>query len=159
MLAEFVATGVFVAEFGAHFFYSVSRVGILRHALEPFVERGKVLVAQVFKTDILCAGTGSADELVELDLDGFAVTILRVLDEEYHQEGDNGGASIDDELPCIGEIKQRSGDTPNEHDSHCAEEYTGRTGKIGDSCRCPTKRFFHGAFSITLCLWFWYGSV
>jgi hypothetical protein len=39
-----------------------------------------------------------ADEFVQLDLDGSTFPVLRVLDEEDHQEGDDGRAGVDDEL-------------------------------------------------------------
>src|SRR2546425_5550903 len=46
-------------------------------------------------------GAGAFDgtkQLVELEIDRFAVTVLGVLDDEHHQEGDDRGARIDDEL-------------------------------------------------------------
>ena len=39
------------------------------------------------------------NEIVQLHLDGGAVAILRVLDQEHDQERDDGCAGIDDKLP------------------------------------------------------------
>ena len=39
-------------------------------------------------------------QLVELQVDRVRVLVLRPLDEEHHQEGDDGGAGVDDELPA-----------------------------------------------------------
>ena len=39
---------------------------------------------------------------VEFHLDRGAVAVLRVLDQENHQEGDDGRAGVDDELPGVG---------------------------------------------------------
>ena len=50
---------------------------------------------------------GSADEFIELELDGFRVSILCVLNQEDHQEGDDGGAGVDHQLPRVTEAKDR----------------------------------------------------
>ena len=46
-------------------------------------------------------GVAHAYQLVEFHLHGSAVAILRILDEKYHQKGDNRCASINDELPRV----------------------------------------------------------
>lgn len=51
-------------------------------------------------TDEVVLGMARTDQLVELGLDG-AVAVLRVLDQEQHQEGDDRGAGVDDELPGV----------------------------------------------------------
>jgi len=56
------------------------------------------------------------DKLVQFDLHCGAIAILGVLDQEDHQEGDDGGAGIDDELPGITEVKNRTGRRPDEDD-------------------------------------------
>src|SRR5262249_26784182 len=58
------------------------------------------------------------DELVQLELDGERVLVLRALDEEHHQEGDDGGAGVDDQLPGVGEAEQRSGPEPDDDHQH-----------------------------------------
>ena len=40
----------------------------------------------------------------------FGVAVLRVLNQEDHQESDDGGGGVDDQLPGIGEMKSRAGD-------------------------------------------------
>jgi len=42
----------------------------------------------------------------------FCLAILKVLDEEDHQEGNNSGACIDDELPGIREMTYRAKECP-----------------------------------------------
>jgi len=49
-----------------------------------------------------------ADQLVQLGLDGAAVPVLGVLDQEHHQEDDNRGAGVDDQLPGVGEAEERA---------------------------------------------------
>src|SRR3954468_8732958 len=53
-----------------------------------------------------------ADQLVELDLDRRGVPVLRVLDQEHHQEGDDRGRGIDDELPRVAETEKRPAGLP-----------------------------------------------
>src|SRR5436305_351301 len=62
------------------------------------------------------------DELVELDLHRQRVLVLRALNEEDHQERDNGGAGVDDELPRVGEVEDRAGDDPHDDDADGRDE-------------------------------------
>ena len=74
-------------------------------------------VAEVFDVDHLVAGfIDGSDELVELEIDGAGIAVLRVLDEEDHQKSDNGGAGIDDELPGVGVVEDRSRRGPDDDD-------------------------------------------
>src|ERR671932_306824 len=59
-----------------------------------------------------------SDQLVQLQLHSRAVSILGVLDEEYHQESDDGGASVYDQLPGVAEPEDRTGNSPNQDDKH-----------------------------------------
>lgn len=42
-----------------------------------------------------------ADDLVQLGLHGRRIAVLRVLDEEHHQERYDGSAGVDDKLPSV----------------------------------------------------------
>src|ERR1019366_4939565 len=66
--------------------------------------------------ETISSALGRANELVELQVNGARVTVLRVLNHEHHQERDDGGAGIDHELPRIAEVKQRSGERPYRDD-------------------------------------------
>src|SRR5882724_217832 len=74
-----------------------------------------------------------ADQLVELELDRLAVPVLRRLDEEDHQEGDDGGARVDHQLPAVGEAEHRSADRPAEHDRQRDQEGGMRADRRGDA--------------------------
>ena len=41
-----------------------------------------------------------ADNLIQLDLQGQAVAVLAVLNDEHHEEGGNGGDRVDHHLPA-----------------------------------------------------------
>ena len=61
-----------------------------------------------------------ADDLVELDLNGRAVAVLRVLDQEDHEERDDRGRRVDDELPGVAEAEDRPADDPDDDDEDAA---------------------------------------
>ena len=92
--------------------------------LRAFLQRGKllresfeILLRQFFAIVEMVARTAQgADEFVELEMHGFGVAILCALDEEDHDEGDDGRAGVDDELPSVGEMEQRPGESPHHYD-------------------------------------------
>ena len=47
------------------------------------------------------------DDLVQLQMTGAGVAILRVLDQEHHEERDDGRAGINDELPRVRIVEVR----------------------------------------------------
>lgn len=49
----------------------------------------------------------SADQFVKLDVDDVVVPVLGVLNQENHQEGNDGRRRVDDELPGIVVVKPR----------------------------------------------------
>ena len=61
----------------------------------------------------MCAPSIDADQLVELELDRLGVAVLRVLDQEHHQERDDRRAGVDDQLPGVAEAEERPGDEPS----------------------------------------------
>ena len=65
----------------------------------------QLLFGQMFNSDKEILGFAVADQFVQLHLDRRAVPILRILNEKDHEECDDRGAGIDDQLPGIGKIK------------------------------------------------------
>ena len=124
---------------------------LLVQPLEFIFEPLQLLVGKVLKIDkFIARAFKGPDQLVEFQLNGFPVAVLRVLDDKDHQEGDDSRASIDDELPSVGVVKLRSGCGP--HDNHqdrksegpcCAQHNRG-------SAREGTKRVAHYAQKVSL---------
>ena len=94
------------------------RLPRVRDLLRPL---GQELVVGVQDLELLTRQVLDADqavarafqgghELVELELDGQAVLVLRLLDQEHHQEGDDRGPGVDHELPGVREMEERAGD-------------------------------------------------
>jgi hypothetical protein len=78
----------------------------------------------------VCTACG-ANQLVEFDLHGGGVSVLRVLDEKHHDESDDGGRCVDDELPCVAVLKNRARDEPNGDDRYGKGECGGATCDAG----------------------------
>ena len=78
----------------------------------------------------MCALDG-ADELVQLDLDRRAVAILRVLDDEDHEERHDRRGGVDDELPRVAEPEHGPADHPEEDDENGSGERDRVTRKTG----------------------------
>ena len=79
------------------------------------------------------------EQLIQLDLQRLGVAILRVLNQEHHQEGDDGGPRVDHELPAIAEPKERAGQDPHEHDTGGEEEGDGLSGQPADRLGEPSE--------------------
>jgi hypothetical protein len=64
-----------------------------------------------------------ADEFVELRLDRSVVAVLRVLNEEDDEEGEDGRPRVDDEAPSVGEMEQRARCGPDDHQGQTSDEH------------------------------------
>lgn len=126
---EFAAAlGVLGGDGLLQFLDGASGARVRRQFFELPVKLGQLVVGEILKPHIVLAGAlCSADQLVELYLDGFPITVLGVLDEKHHEEGDNGRTGIDDELPGIAEMKQRSSRGPNKYHENSPKEHGSRS--------------------------------
>lgn len=70
---------------------------------------------------------GCPDQFVQFDLDRLSVLVLGVLDQEDHQEGHDGRGGIDDELPGVAVVEQRSSGDPDQDDAAGNREGDGPT--------------------------------
>src|ERR1700733_6352219 len=62
------------------------------------------------------------DELVQFQVNGSGIAVLGVLDEKHHQKGHNRCASVNDQLPGVGKVKDGTGDSPNQYDADCGDK-------------------------------------
>jgi hypothetical protein len=63
-----------------------------------------------------------ADQFVQLQLHGGAVSVLGVLDEEDHEKGDDGRPGVDDELPSVAVVEERAADRPDHDNTESQQE-------------------------------------
>lgn len=68
-------------------------------------------------------------------IERFCVAVLRVLDEEHHEESDDGCARVDHQLPCIAVVDQRAGTRPDDNDEHDYDKGGRPTGISGGLLR------------------------
>lgn len=97
---------------------SVVRV-TLRRTLALLPELLNFFLGEVLDTDKVIPDLAYSDQLVQLDLDGGTVPVLRVLNKEHHQECDDRRARVDDELPGIRIVKNWTRHSPHENHEQC----------------------------------------
>ena len=73
----------------------------LDRSFEPGMKLLELFVREFLDSDELIFGLRRADQLIQLGLHCSAVSILRVLNEENHEERDDRRSRIDDELPVF----------------------------------------------------------
>ena len=85
-------------------------------------------IGEVFDIDhLVLGGLDGFDEFVKLEVDCPGVAVLGVLNEEDHEEGDDGRSRVDNKLPGIGVVIDGASDRPNDDDSDCRGECPTRT--------------------------------
>src|SRR4029078_12551304 len=106
---------------------------------------------------IACCSDGE-DELIELQVDRLGVAILRVLNEKDHQERHDRRACVDDELPCIGIVKDWASGAPDQHNEYgCGKGPLGTepiqrdTGKPGECAPGVSFRRMLKYFLLPMC--------
>ena len=85
-------------------------------------------------------------------MNGQAVFVLGVLNEEYHKKRDDGGARVDDQLPSIAIVKKGPCDEPHHNDERGDDETNGSAGDVGGSLRQAFKIGF-AAFAKGYFIW------
>src|ERR1051325_5517997 len=74
----------------------------------------EIVIGELFQIDELIARAfDRADQLVQLEMLGFRVTVLGVLNQEHHQKCNDSRAGIDNKLPSVRKLKCWSGRGPN----------------------------------------------
>ena len=109
-------------------------LGSFAHLSELLFELLKFLIGKVLEIDEFIARVfNRANKFVQFQMDCLGIAILCVLNQKYHQEGDNGRSGIDDQLPRVGKMKSGASKEPDDNDKHscgkcpCAAEHTGGT--------------------------------
>ena len=85
---------------------------------------------------------------------GFGVTILGILNQKYHEEGDDRRSGVYDQLPGVGEMKRRAGEDPNEDDEYSPAKCPGAAERDGRTARENTECVTYNAEEIAFLLVF-----
>ncbi|MNV78483.1 hypothetical protein D3C71_1719770 [compost metagenome] len=89
-------------------------------------------------------------QIVQLQVQRAAVLVLVLLDQEHHQERDDGGAGVDHQLPGFGIAEDGAGNGPQQHGAQGRAKRDGRPRPMRDMRREMVKepgdgvRFFGG---------------
>jgi hypothetical protein len=118
-------------------------LGFLAKFLKLFLELFQVLVRKILEIhQRISRAFKSTDNFVQLQMYCFGVAVLGVLDEKDHQKRNNGCARINDELPCVREMKRWSSECPNDDDDNGAGKGPGAAqnngGLAGEDAKCIT---------------------
>jgi hypothetical protein len=92
---------------------------LLRQLLVKRLDFFQIIRAESFKVQHGVVRTmGRPNDFVKLQLYGRIVTVLAILDQKHHQKCNDGSSRIDYQLPAIAIVKQRSGDSPKNHNAN-----------------------------------------
>src|SRR5438876_4765228 len=98
-------------------------LGLFAQLLKLLFELLQVLIGEIFEIDkFIARAPDGADELIQLQLHGLGVAVLCVLNKKHHQEGNDRGGGVDDQLPRIGKMKRGASDEPDEDDKHSSSK-------------------------------------
>ena len=69
-------------------------------------ERFELFLRQFFEIEQVIAGAADGpDQFVKFEMYGLGIAVLRALNKKDHDERDDGGSSIDDQLPGVGKLE------------------------------------------------------
>ena len=121
--------GVFFVDFGVQSFDGTRRIGAVHNLVNVFLNCSDIFIAEVFQANIIAASAfGGTNQLVEFELDGFAIAVLCILNEKDHQERDDGGAGVNDKLPRVRIVKEFARKCPGDDDDNSANKDDRRPG-------------------------------
>ena len=73
-------------------------------------------------------------------MNSFGISVLGVLNQEYHEKGDNGRGGVDDQLPSVGEMKSGAGEEPDGNHKHSSGKCPGAAENHGGMARENAER-------------------
>src|SRR5436305_1850820 len=91
---------------------TIATLALFTNFLVVVIERLQLFIGELFYIDqLVVRATQCVYQLVQLQVNSFRVTVLRVLDKEHHQERDNRRSGVDYQLPGVRVMKLRSAKT------------------------------------------------
>ena len=116
-------------------------LGSLARLPELLFELLKLLIGKVLEIDQFIARVfNRANEFVQFQMNCLGVSILGVLNQKYHQEGDNGRSGVYDQLPRVGKVKNGASNEPDDNDQQSCSKCPGAAEHAGGTPRKDTER-------------------
>src|SRR5436190_8158281 len=104
----------------------------------------EIRVRKIFKPHHFIAGRlDGSDQFVQLEMYSARVAVLGILHEEDHQERDNSGACVDDQLPSIRIVKRRTRNGPSRNNNQAENKRSRRADKVGRRIREAMETLLH----------------
>jgi len=130
----------------------------LAHVPELLFELLKLLIGKVLEIhEFIARVFERANELVQFQMNCLSVSILGVLNQKYHQEGDNGRSGVYDQLPRVGIVKNGASNEPDDNDQQSCSKCPGAAEHAGGTPGEDTECVTDDAKEITLLLvLFWF---
>ncbi len=89
-------------------------------------------LGEMLDSDEIILSAARPDQFVKFGLYGRSIPILYVLNQEYHEEGDDRSAGVDNELPRLGVLKPRPQGGPQDNGGDAEGESPRSSGGAGD---------------------------
>jgi len=113
----------------------------------------KLFVRKLLEIDKLIARVfDRTNQFVQFEMHCFSVTVLRVLNQKYHQKRDDGRGGVNDELPGVGKMKDRSRQEPNKDHDYGRSKCPGAAEHGGGTVREHAERVTDDAKKIAFSL-------
>jgi len=93
---------------------------------------------------MIVRAAGGMQQFIQLDMDLVRVSVLSVLDQKDHQEGNNCRAGIDDQLPGVVKAPQGAAGRPYGYAGNGERKGRGAAGFVGKPLGCAFKYSFLG---------------
>ena len=104
------------------------------------MERFELIIGEVLDSGKFVFRTlHREDQFGQFQLNRHCIPILGVLNQEYHQKGDDRSAGIDNQLPCVAVAEQRSCRGPDDDHGDSKQECYRMSCPCGDRMREPGK--------------------
>src|SRR6266436_7508812 len=126
-------------------------LGFLSELFELLFYLPQLFVGKIFQIDQLISRLlQRANDFVELQMHRFSVAVLGVLNQEHHQKRNDGGSSVDDQLPGIGKMKCWTGEKPDQDHEHGSSKGPRASEHAGGAAGKDAKGVAHHAQEVSL---------
>ena len=134
--------------------------GLFAQAPEFLLDLFQFFVGELFEVyQLVTRARQSSNEFVQFEMDGLRVAVLRILDQEHHQEGHDSCAGVDDKLPCVRIMKGRPEGCPDDDDQKGNRESGWAAQDCGALSRKNMKSVLHATEKAALIVLFCAGVV
>lgn len=113
---------------------------------EFILQELQLIILHVFDVDERIARrVDRLNKLIELEVNRARVAVLRILDEEDHEEGEDGRTGVHEELPFLGIMEERARERPKKDERDGRHECPRRAHERTDQLREFSEKVVHAS--------------